>query len=312
MQKSLNPSQYIQQLGLDLIEELSQSAKPSLPTSLSTLAENPHAPKRENMLPAKKENPVWKKLKGILPPGIGIASGYIIDSFGNSTDFCNFILYEEAATLRFYQTEDDAKAIFNCEGIVAVGEIAGDAEPHIVSEAVKRLRMVKRLKRYTRNWYESRYYLPRILSGVPVTGQRDPYDQQTKPLDQIFTFFLCNNFTTDMDEVIRAIYNGCENPKEYPNRLLSAAGDYLWYGAMEMDSEENAFKATSKFSPIDANYFMISRFKMPFNQLMYELSMFLKYARTVPLENYIYMGDQEQVGYTSMPLTPNDPDAETE
>lgn len=88
-----------------------------------------------------------------------IASGFVIDSYGNTSQQCDIILYEENFAMKFTVNDDQANTYYNCESVIAVGEIKSVARLPEVKDAINKLRKVKQLKRYNDNGYNYRKYL---------------------------------------------------------------------------------------------------------------------------------------------------------
>jgi len=85
MESSFDPIKYVKYLGEELITEFSKS-------SITT---HPHA------VGGSRESTARSKLKSILPAGVGVGSGFVIDSYGNTSSQCDIILYEENFSMKF-------------------------------------------------------------------------------------------------------------------------------------------------------------------------------------------------------------------
>ena len=80
MEKGFDTYEYVKQLGEDLVTAFERSGKyGNHPVEIGT----------------RKEESVIKKLEQILPDGIGIGSGFVIDSYGGISKQCDIVLYEK-------------------------------------------------------------------------------------------------------------------------------------------------------------------------------------------------------------------------
>lgn len=104
------------------------------------------------------------KLKSILPHGVGVGSGFVIDSFGNTSSQCDLIIYEEEFALKFIINNDDTYAYYNCESVIAVGEIKSDASIVDIEDSFKKLKKIRELIRYRENDNRFRCYLSKLVA----------------------------------------------------------------------------------------------------------------------------------------------------
>ena len=71
---------------------------------------------------ASREVAVRRKLEQVLPEGIGVGSGFIIDSHGGISRQTDIILYETNICPVFRLNESEEVAFYPCEGVFAAGE----------------------------------------------------------------------------------------------------------------------------------------------------------------------------------------------
>ncbi len=79
METSFNLKEYIKILGQELVSEFEKAGIMTHPGAVG----------------AGRETSAKQKLKQILPAGVGVGSGFVIDSFGHTSRQCDIILYEE-------------------------------------------------------------------------------------------------------------------------------------------------------------------------------------------------------------------------
>lgn len=137
MNDKFNTKEYVKMLGEELVFEFNKAG----------MTTHPHA------VGGGRENSARMKFKNILPAGVGVGSGFVIDSYGNTSQQCDIILYEENFAMRFIVNEDQANTYYNCESVIAVGEVKSVASMTEVKDAVIKLGKVNQLKRYNDDGY---------------------------------------------------------------------------------------------------------------------------------------------------------------
>jgi hypothetical protein len=93
---------------------------------------------------------VQRKLEHLLPVGIGVGSGCVIDSFGGTSKQQDVILYEKAFCPIFSVNDTPETTYYPCEGVIAVGEVKSTVASKELTDIFKKIHSVKMLKRFTR------------------------------------------------------------------------------------------------------------------------------------------------------------------
>lgn len=136
-----------------------------------------------------REHEVRNKLQSVLPKKVAVATGCVIDSFGNTSNQCDVILYEKDHCPVFSINGDPAATYIPCESVIAVGEIKSSLGTPEISDAVDKIAKVKSLQRYFNDPTCFRSY----GSVTSMQGfSLESFDPEHKPLDQIYAFILCN------------------------------------------------------------------------------------------------------------------------
>ena len=117
MKNNFSVQDYIKFLGEELVHEF----------SVAGMTTHPHA------VGSGRENSARLKLKNILPAGVGVGSGFVIDSYGNTSQQCDIILYEENFAMKFAVNDDQANTYYNCESAIAVGEVKSVASMQLIN-----------------------------------------------------------------------------------------------------------------------------------------------------------------------------------
>ena len=146
-----------------------------------------------------KEHPVRTKLEHILPAGIGVGSGCVIDSYGKTSRQMDVVLYEKEICPVYSINDAPETTYYPCEGVVAVGEIKSSLDSSELEDIFLKIESVKRLRRFSNEPRGMRLRdtlsVPyrRYGTTAPVThrsfGDMD-YNQEDNSLDQIFGFAL--------------------------------------------------------------------------------------------------------------------------
>lgn len=75
------------------------------------------------LIGSAKEKEVIRKLEMLLPNSVGIGSGCVIDSYGNTSKQMDVIIYEKEFCPVFCINDSAETTYYPCEGVIAAGEI---------------------------------------------------------------------------------------------------------------------------------------------------------------------------------------------
>ena len=264
MNESFNTQEYIKMLGEELVFEFNKAG----------MTTHPHA------VGGGRENSARIKLKNILPAGVGVGSGFVIDSYGNTSQQCDIILYEENFAMKFNVNGNSENTYYNCESVIAVGEVKSVASMTEVKDATIKLSKVNQLKRYNDDGYDYRKYLSATTIRNSLGDEKIEYNSDGDTLKQIFTFLLCQDLNAKTSSIIKFMQEECNKECEYINKILSTTGAYISF----LDTKQYPIKvmpgkigANSVFNMVDNKY--------AFNHFVHNLIDFITHATTVPL-NY--------------------------
>ena len=114
------------------------------------------------------EEAVARVLREHLPDSIGITSGQIIDTQGNSSKQIDIILYDASRTPIIYTSADKTTQVLPIEGVIAAVEVKTRVTVSDVPSIIANMQSVKMLKRSA--------YVPQSLTTVfNLYGQSYPY-----------------------------------------------------------------------------------------------------------------------------------------
>ena len=185
MEDTFDPIDYANLVGKELVEAFGSANKATTSVSVGDA----------------KETAARKKLEHLLPPGIGVGSGFVIDSDGGTSNQIDVVIYEKHICPVYSINDTPDTTYYPCEGVIAVGEIKSSLASRELSDIFNKIASVKHLKRFSIQRAEMNLVhelgIPYRNYGTtsPVTqrqlGVLD-YSQEDNPLDQIFGFALAD------------------------------------------------------------------------------------------------------------------------
>ena len=244
METSFNLKEYIKILGQELVSEFEKAGIMTHPGAVG----------------AGRETSAKQKLKQILPAGVGVGSGFVIDSFGHTSE----------------------NTYYNCESVIAVGEVKSVVTRKELEDSLDKLLIVKSLQRKDdgnslRNYLSSQ-------SIMETFEKSRPYEPKNDVRKQIFTFLLCQRFNMTTEMIVSVLKEKCSEDWLFPNRMISTEGAY--YGYLQLGNPIQILRgrkdATSLFNFVDN--------PLSFNYFILELLSFICNANTVVLDYSPYLG----------------------
>lgn len=93
------------------------------------------------------EKPVRDQLEQILPRGIAVGSGCVINTYGQTSRQQDIVLFERDICPVFSINDTPETTYYPCEGVIAVGEVKSTLERATLTDAFRKTESVKRLRR---------------------------------------------------------------------------------------------------------------------------------------------------------------------
>ena len=181
MQQSFDAVSYSLVVGRELIAAFETAARATTP----------------GLVGSAREQPIRRKLENLLPVGIGVGSGCVIDSYGGTSKQQDVVLYEKAFCPIFSVNETPETTYYPCEGVIAVGEVKSTVTSKELTDIFEKIHSVKMLKRFTRasksilSGKEESTCFRKYGSNVTIRGaSEEEFNQTEKPFDQIFGFAI--------------------------------------------------------------------------------------------------------------------------
>ena len=97
---------------------------------------------------AAVETPIRQKLEQLLPAGIGVGSGFIIDSYGGTSRQMDVVLFEKELCPKFSINDSPETTYYPCEGVIAAGEVKSTLNNNTLRDSLKKVSSVKQLRRH--------------------------------------------------------------------------------------------------------------------------------------------------------------------
>ena len=123
---------FISRLGHSLIREFEEARKATTPPLIGEAI----------------ETPVRKRLQQVLPRGIAVGSGCVIDTYGNCSRQQDVVLYEQGICPVFSINDTPQSTYYPCEGVMAVIEVKSSLASVELEDAFEKIASVKRLRRF--------------------------------------------------------------------------------------------------------------------------------------------------------------------
>ena len=180
MRRNFDPVDYAIDVGRDLIANFARAGKATSP----------------GLIGSAREAPTRKRLEHLLPAGIAVGSGCVIDSHGATSRQMDIVLYEKHLCPEYQVNDDPATAYYPCEGVIAVGEIKSRMASRDLEDTFAKIASVKKLRRFARattDELDLGPYVPYRKYGSSTSFSctlDEQFDQDVKPFDQVFGFAL--------------------------------------------------------------------------------------------------------------------------
>ena len=223
METSFDAAKFVTNIGERLVRDFHEAREATSPTTVADAM----------------ETPVRFQLENILPRGVAVGSGFVIDSTGGTSRQCDVILYERDICPVFSVNDTPGTAYYPCEGVIAVGEVKSTLAKKELEDAFKKIASVKQLQRYERH-----LPAPHPVTGEPVLSER-PYGSMhggqivdiTKKLGpdehaQIFGFVIAGDLKSKSETFLNAFADLVQvtGDKLSPNMVAILSGGILYCG----------------------------------------------------------------------------------
>lgn len=182
---SFDPHSYLVEIGRQLVRDFQDAGFATTPTTKGSA----------------REVPVREMLESILPRGLAVGTGCVIDSFGSVSNQIDVVIYEKEFCPVFRINNDPNVTFFPCEGVVAVGEIKSLLSTKELIDIFAKVASVKKLQRFAGPpvgddipGLDDVVLFREYNSRTSFQGAKpEEYNQDSNPLDQIHGFALAGS-----------------------------------------------------------------------------------------------------------------------
>ena len=150
MERNFDPDAFIRRIGERLVDEFKDAKASTTPATVGSAA----------------EQPVRDQLEQILPRGIAVGEGFVIDSYGGRA-VSRMYLVREGYCPVFSINRTPQTTYYPCEGVIAVGEIKSSLDRASLQDAFEKVASVKRLRRHAVH-----DFMPHPTTGEPIPLRR--------------------------------------------------------------------------------------------------------------------------------------------
>ncbi len=230
MDKTFSPHTFLDELAEELIFNFARAGGGTTP----------------GLIGSAREHEVRRKLQSVLPTNVAVATGCVIDSFGNTSNQIDVVLFEKDHCPVFSINDDPAATYIPCESVIAVGEIKSSLGTAEINDAVDKIAKVKLLRRYLKNPTCFRKYGSVLsIQGAPF----EAFDPEHKPFDQIYGFILCHQSSLAHATLADRYAKACSRHPAHlsPNLLVSLKDGLVLFTNERREVLENRVSAAHIF-----------------------------------------------------------------
>ena len=151
MERNFDSDAFIRRIGERLVDEFKDAKAGTTPATVGSAV----------------EQPVRDQLEQVLPRGIAVGEGFVIDSYGGTSRQQDVVLYERDICPVFSINRTPQTTYYPCEGVIAVGEIKSSLDRDSLQDAFEKVASVKRLRRHVIH-----DFMPHPTTGEPIPLRR--------------------------------------------------------------------------------------------------------------------------------------------
>ena len=228
-----------------------------------------------------REKAVRDKLRQLLPSGIGVDTGFVIDSQGNVSRQLDLVLYEYGTCPVFRLNESSGASFYPCEGVFAVGEVKSTIGTKEAEDIIEKVASVRRLTRFARPDSQGICFRP-YGSRMALGLTKKSYVQNSDGNHQIWGFGIARNSALTQQTLAGKLVDYCEKEGRIfaPNLITTFEG--LVIKPVEYDGHASRVA----WSAIEATGYLTATVSNPLSCLIRDLNKAFKSGFTVPEEAY--------------------------
>ena len=223
MDQTFDPDKFIARIGQRLVEKFDDARAGTTSVTVGDAM----------------EQPVRDQLEQILPRGIAVGEGFVIDSEGRTSKQTDVILYERDICPRFSVNNTPGTTFYPCEGVIAVGEVKSTLDRRTLRDAFEKIASVKKLKRCVIH-----EFMPDPNTGGPIPEHRSygslqspsiisiPERENPNGTDQIFGFVVAGEIRVKPEtfhDYFRELHRETGD-QLFPNIVVILTGGLIEWG----------------------------------------------------------------------------------
>ena len=236
MDRSFDPDAFIRRIGERLVEKFKDAKAGTTPSTVGSAA----------------EQPVRNQLEQVLPRGVEVGEGFVIDSYGGTSRQQDVVLYERDLCPVFSINRTPQTTYYPCEGVIASGEIKSWLDRDSLEDAFNKVASVKALRRHA-----VADLMPHPTTGEPIPLKRNYLSPQhdsvirldenaeQKEREQIFGFVLAGELRLSRDSLV-ATFNALSagiDESLVPNLLVTLDGHAVRWGKVAKEERKEVRKS---------------------------------------------------------------------
>lgn len=229
MEEKFNSSDFVNGLSQELVSNFQKAGSSITPATIG----------------AAREKAVRDKLAQLLPGSVDVGTGFVIDSYGNTSKQSDVLLYEKGICPIFSINNSSDTTFYPCESVLVVGEIKSVLDTNDLSDAFTKIESVKKCKRYCVDSLCWRKY----CTNMTMMGtEKNSYVQERNFLDQIYGFILCQKLGLSIKTFLEKCKNEISRRDKHllPNLIVSLEDGYAFFSNHQHDEfVPDAFGADS-------------------------------------------------------------------
>ena len=178
------------------------------------------------------EKPVRRLLSSVLPRGLSVGTGCVVDSYGGTSRQMDIVLYERDICPVYRVNDTPEATYFPCEGVVAVGEVKAAIDSSKLDDSFEKIESVKALRRHWDEFQptvpgEKRYRQYGIAANV--AGIRSANENEEREQNEVFGFVLAGTSKLTPESLVKRYENRARTngASSCPNVLATMDGAYV-------------------------------------------------------------------------------------
>ena len=291
MRKTFNPAEFVKDVGRDLVTQFAKARKATTP----------------DLVGDAMEQPIRDRLDQILPRGIGVGSGCVIDTYGGTSLQMDVVLYEKEQCSVFCVNNSPTTTYYPCEGVLAVGEVKSRVGKKELANCFDKIKSVKSLRRAF-EIARSGQHVGRPY-GHHSSATAYGFDLRHTNLGDIFGFVVAEESSIQIvpykpGASISAHYvenvQKIDNDPLCPDMVVLLEGNVLTPMTIDTENQTTAPYVPTRSKPVLPHTITPNDSESPFGELIQAIWQRHQNGLTahIPLNRYLHYNTKTEPSYT--------------